>query len=147
MSISKLDAVPPELHGVLSPGEVKDVLNSLYNLPLQVAELGKDLDNIEKQINTIQQDTNIAKKNLDIAEATCIAFPEEDLKNEAQRKAYITRKTQIEQKLIVDLQNKKLLMETTKMDINREYERLQQQFSAAKYRADLMARLLEYYGL
>jgi hypothetical protein len=135
-----------ELNVAVNENTVARIFNNLEELPNQISYRGSELDSLNIDILEIQRQINKAENNLKFAEATVIAFPERDLKNEAQRKAYIVEKTQEQQKVVIELQNKKLSLESAKLDIQNEVNRLHDSFSASKYKASLISSILDFMG-
>jgi hypothetical protein len=142
--INFTDNIPLELHGQLNGEYISEVFNILDTLPEKINKTGVSLDTLEKAVISAQQELNKAKKNLDVAEATAIMCPEKLLKNDAERKAYVTLKTQTENALIAELENKKLYFQSSLLDINREYRKLTDMYASAKHKATLINGILEY---
>jgi hypothetical protein len=123
-----------------------NTLQELHEIPNNMAIVGSEMDDYEKQKINIQKMLNTAMVNLEGAEATAISFPDPSrtLSNEGQRKAYVIEKTGPERRVIVELKNQQLSIESNSLDTWRMYKRLTNQFDAAKHKAELMAAVLRY---
>lgn len=136
----------PTLQAAVSPETLGYLLMTLEDLPKDLYGWGKALDSTNDSIVAANKQLNIARHNLSVAEATAIAFPDRPLKNAEERKAYVTEKTEPEQRIIIDYQNDILDLETVKAEQEREYNLVNDRLQGAKYRARLISALLQYLG-
>lgn len=141
----------PELHGHLNSESLSSIFRGLDSTVNAIHTCGENLDETQKLILKTQKAIMDAKRNLEVAEATAMAFPKPgpdgkmpDLSNDAKRKAYLKIATQKEQQLISDLEDEKIKLESESLDDTRMYNKLQDSFRAIRYKADLVSSLLKY---
>jgi len=136
------------LAGIIDIDELNAIFTDLQELPKAIDMVGKQILKYESERFDLRKRINEAKSNLATAEANAIAFPDPDreLKNEAQRRAYITEATKAERKIVVDLENKLLELESRYLDTKGQYDATQRRYDALKHRAELVSNLLRYYA-
>jgi len=134
------------LAGIVDIDELNAIFTDLKELPRVIDTYGKQVLKYETERFDLRKRINEAKANLSTAEANAIAFPDRELKNDAQRRAYVTEATEAERKIVVELENKLLELESRQLDIKGQYDAAQRRYDALKHRAELVSNLLRYYA-
>lgn len=124
------EQLPVSLTPVLNSEVFAALFDDLGFLPDKIQEAGKAAD---EALKALQQ----ARSELEVAEATVIAFPDRELKNESARKAYVVEKTTAEAERV-------RVKQDLKLDADRALSDLTIQLRATEKKVELVTSLLGY---